>query len=93
MLSPSVERGWYSRGPAANDGDGAGVDGLLVQPAGDVEVLVPVTDGEMVWNDRGSRKSNDFALWRGLPAPKNRIDYVFFGGYFTRSYTRTKLSI
>lgn len=53
-----------------------GVDGLFVQPAGDVEVLVPARDWKMVWNDHGSEKSTDYALWRGLPAPENRIDYV-----------------
>jgi len=88
MISPLVKDGWYYLGPAANDGDGAGVDGLLVQPARDVEVLVPVTDWEMVWKDRGSGKRTDYALWRGLPAPENRINYVFLGGYFTRSYDK-----
>jgi hypothetical protein len=38
-----------------------------------------------VWNDAGSRKPTDYALWRGV-GPS--LDYVVVGGFFTRSHNK-----
>jgi hypothetical protein len=46
-------------------------------------ILGKVGGWSQVWNDRGSGKKTDFALWRALEA---NPDYISLASYFTRSW-------
>jgi hypothetical protein len=83
-----VPCGWYYLGPAANNGESGGSRGVIVQPAGEKRVLAPITDWEQVWNDYGSGKPTDYALWRGLPAEADRTNFIVIGGFLVRSYNK-----
>jgi hypothetical protein len=83
-----VPSGWYYLGPAANNGDSSGCQGVIVQPAGETRVLAPITHWEQIWNNNGSYKSTDYALWRGLPAEADRIDFIVIGGLFVWSHNQ-----
>lgn len=86
---PQLEDGWYYLGPAANNGASSGSPGVVVQPSRQAfRVLAPIEDWEMVWNDGGSGKPTDYALWRGLPKREDRLDFVVIGGFFVRSHDK-----
>ncbi|KAJ3565822.1 hypothetical protein NP233_g7399 [Leucocoprinus birnbaumii] len=85
---PALDEGWYYLGPTANNGNAQGRPGIIIQPAGKERVTAPIVDWEQVWNDGGSGKSSDYALWRGLVAPEDRDNFVVLGGFFTRSHAK-----
>ena len=79
-----VSEGWYYLGPAATNNDNTPGTEIVVREL-EPGVLVDVADWIQVWNDTGSHKKTDFALWRGVgPSP----DYVVVGGFFTRSHKK-----
>jgi len=83
---PNLEEGWYYLGPAANNGNSHGSPGVVVKAAGGMRVLAPITEWTMVWKDAGSGKPTDYALWRGLPAVADCIDFIVIGGFFVRTH-------
>jgi hypothetical protein len=91
MITFLVEDGWYYLGPAANNCYSQGSHGVVVKPASGTRVLAPIDEWEMVWNDSGSGRRNDYALWRGFPAPADRKDFIVIGGFFVRSHNAPTL--
>jgi len=77
----ALDNGWYYLGPA-----GSSTTGVIVQPSGNEKVLVPITDWERVWKSRPSM--GVFTLWRGLPAPEDRVHFISLAGFLTRSWDK-----
>lgn len=79
-----VSDGWYYLGPAATNSSSVPGTGIVVREL-ESDVLLDVDDWIQVWNDAGSGKSTDFALWRGVGPSSN---YIVVGGFFTRSHNK-----
>ena len=79
-----VSDGWYYLGPAATNSGNTPGTGIIVREL-EPDVLVDVADWIQVWNDAGSGKSTDYALWRGVGPT---IDYIVVDGFFTRSHDK-----
>ncbi|KAF8151004.1 hypothetical protein B0H34DRAFT_678718 [Crassisporium funariophilum] len=76
---------WKYLGPAASNGSDDCV-GIIVRQTTEFPVLAPIHDWVEVWDDSGSHKRDDFALWRGIP--EDAINYVVVGGFFVRSHEK-----
>ena len=84
----SVESGWHYLGPAATNGSNDAVGIIVKDNSSDGSILRPIGDWVKVWDDSGSGKSNDYALWRGVPRDEDRVHYIVLGGFFIRSHNK-----
>ena len=84
----TVEPGWYYLGPAATNGSNDAVGLIIRDISDDGSILHPVGDWVKVWDNSGSGKQSNYALWKGVPLPEDQINYVVVGGFFVRSHDK-----
>ncbi|KAF8909592.1 hypothetical protein CPB85DRAFT_1307380 [Mucidula mucida] len=76
---PNLDADWYYLGQGAESNWNNAPLGIVVH-ALEPDALRDVVGWERVWDDAGSHKGTDFALWRGIP-PND--EYVVVGGIFS----------
>ncbi|KAF9027295.1 hypothetical protein BDZ89DRAFT_1066951 [Hymenopellis radicata] len=76
---PNLDTDWYYLGQGAESNWSHAPFGIIVH-ALEPDALKDVVGWERVWDDAGSHKGTDFALWRGIPPNE---DYVVVGGIFS----------
>ncbi|KAF8909608.1 FDS protein [Mucidula mucida] len=76
---PNLDTDWYYLGQGAESNWDHAPLGIIIH-ALEPDALRDVVGWERVWDDAGSHKSTDFALWRGIPPNE---DYVVVGGIFS----------
>ncbi|KAJ7500837.1 FDS protein [Mycena galericulata] len=77
--APILEEGWYYLGQSPTANHTTPPTGIIIQ-AKDPKAVVEVAAWEPIWDDAGSGKKKDYALWRGI-APS--ADYIVLGGIFS----------
>ena len=76
-----MEQGWFYLGPCATNNSNQGGVGLIVKeivPG----TLADITKWKLIWSTDGTRKSNSYSIWRGVPPSS---DYVVLGDFFLRN--------